>query len=255
MINIKGGLGSQFRILQSVDEQPSSNSGELLDYNVVNFVGLNAQKGAVVNQAQGLSAPGSPQVIYTSSSTGDADSFVIEYRLNPSQRQPAGLYRGRIKYILEGSGSIQPGIIDTLRLEVENTRIFELLITPEPGGLIRFNDVKLNQPPQTSELLVEIKTNTGRQYQINQHLYSNLANKDSDVIPSKNFTLRQESINTKGALKFTAPSEVKSGDTILFVSDRDGSPDKFKLIYELTATPEVKAGDYSTQITYSISEI
>ena len=238
MINIKGGLGSQFRILQLVDEQPISNSGELLDYNAVNFIGLNAQKGTVVNQAQGLSGPGSPQVIYTSSPAGDADSFVIEYRLNPFQRQSAGLYKGRVKYALEGSGSIQPRIIDTLRLEVENTRIFELVVTPEPGGLIRFNDVKLNQPPQTSELLVEIKTNIGRQYQINQHLYSNLANKDSDVIPSKNFTLRQESISTKGTLKFTAASEVKSGDTVLFVSDKDGSPDKFKLIYELTATPK-----------------
>jgi hypothetical protein len=255
MINIRGSFGSQFRILQSSDEQPVSNTGELLDYNAVNFIGLNAQKGTVVNQPQSLSAPGSPQVIYTSSSDGEADSFVIEYRLNPSQKQPAGLYRGRIKYALEGIGSIQPRIIDTLRLEIENTRIFELVITPEPGGLIRFNDVKLNQPPQTSELLVEIKTNIGRQYQINQHLYSSLANKDSEVIPAKNFTLRQETIDTKGTLKFTAASEVKTGDTVLFVSDKDGSPDKFKLVYELTATPEVKAGDYSTQITYSISEI
>ncbi len=138
---------------------------------------------------------------------------------------------------------------------MQNSRIFELLITPEPGGLIRFNDVKLNQPPQTSEVLVEIKTNTGRQYQINQHLYSSLTNKNSDVIPAKNFTLRQESIDTKGTLKFPAAGEVKTGDTVLFVSDKDGSPDKFKLIYELTATPEVRAGDYSTQITYSISEI
>jgi len=41
----------------------------------------------------------------------------------------------------------------------------------------------------------------------------------------------------------------------LFISDEKGSPDKFKVIYELSIPPDLKAGDYSTRITYSITAI
>ncbi|MGE5196948.1 MAG: hypothetical protein ACM3IL_00355, partial [Deltaproteobacteria bacterium] len=253
VVNIKGVPGGQFRIMQLADVQPVSGGTASFDYDSVNFIGRNAQKGMVINQPTSLSS--TPQVVYTSSPAGDADSFIIEYSLNQALKQNAGLYRGRIKYFMEGAAAVQARPLDTLGLEIERPRVFELSITPESGGLIRFNDVKLNQPPQTSEIAVQIKTNIGRPYQVNQHLYSDLTNKEGDVISSKNFTLREEGVDTKGTLKFSSPAEVKSGDTVLFTSDSEGSSDNFKVIYELTSTPEVKAGDYSTRLTYSISEI
>jgi len=62
-------------------------------------------------------------------------------------------------------------------------------------------------------------------------------------------------MDTKGDLKFTQSAATKKGDTILFVSDDDGASDKFSIIYELTVPWDIKAGDYSTHITYSLSEL
>ena len=74
-------------------------------------------------------------------------------------------------------------------------------------------------------------------------------------MPTKYFNLRTESLDTKGVLRLAQKIEVKKGDTVLFVSDNKGNPDKFKVIYELIPPRDVKAGNYSTNITYSLLEI
>jgi hypothetical protein len=53
----------------------------------------------------------------------------------------------------------------------------------------------------------------------------------------------------------TAEEEVKRGSRVLFVSDGRGSPDKFKVIYKLSPSEDIMAGDYSTRITYTLLEI
>jgi hypothetical protein len=62
-------------------------------------------------------------------------------------------------------------------------------------------------------------------------------------------------MNTKGTLRLSVQQEVKRGDTVLFVSDDRGTPDKFKVIYELGIPSLIKGGDYSTKIVYSLSEL
>jgi hypothetical protein len=253
MVSIKGDFGSQFRILQVVEQQPIEQSGQLLDYEAVNSVGRDCRKGTVIAQPVSLSA--APQVIYTSSPTGEEDSFVIEYGLADLSKQNAGKYETRIKYILEGSGAAGSQLIDMVGLEIDNPRVFELNATSESGGVIRFNNIVPKQSPQTSEVVIEVKTNIGKPYQVSQGVPSGLMNKEGETIASKYFTLREESQGTKGELKFVSPAEVKTGDTVLFLSDRNGSPDAFRVIYELSVPFEVRAGEYSTRITYSISEI
>jgi hypothetical protein len=253
MVNIKGDFGSQFRILQIIEQQPISNSGQVLDYEAVNFLGRDARKGTVINQPTPFSE--GSQVIYTSSPSGEGDAFIVEYSLTDTAKQTAGTYTTRIKYVLESIGAAGAELIDVLGLEIENPRAFELDITSEQGGIIRFSNIKPKQPPQTSEVVITVKTNIGKQYQVTQGVLSGLINKEGATIPAQYFTLKEESRGTKGALKFTIPAEVKTGDTVLFVSDADGSPDTFKMIYELSVPFEVNAGEYSTRITYSISEI
>jgi len=242
-----------FSILQFVPQALESTEGSRLDYEVLNFQVRQVSKGAGVSQVTPLS-PGL-KTIYTSSPSGQADnSFVVTYTLSDISQQKAGKYRGNIQYFLEEKGVQKK--LDTLELEIENERIFDLVITPQDQRYsIEFQGLKPNEPAKTNEVVIEAKTNIGRQYQVSQELYSELTNKEGDRIPSKYFTLRTESIGTKGRLQIAAQQEAKKGSTLLFTSDALGSADKFKVIYQLDSPADLKAGDYSTRITYSLLEI
>lgn len=253
IVNIHGGFGKQFRILQAPDAQPVSSEGQLLDWETVKFIGSDAQKGMVVNESTLLA--NRQQIIYTASPRGEADTFVISYSLGDLSTQKAGIYRSKIKYIFEGTGFGAERLLDTLELRIENPRVFDLLVSPEMGGSIRFRELKPNEPPKVQEVIFEVKSNIARQYQVTQRATSLLTTKEGKVIPKEYFTLRQESLDTKGTLKCPDKIEVKEGETVLFISDALGSPDKFKVIYELIVPRDIHFGDYNTNFTYSVSEI
>lgn len=253
VFQVKGAFGKQFRILQVVTEQPISTEGELLGWQAINFIGKEAQKGMVLGEIQTLSAQ--PQIIYTSSQSGEADTFAVQYGLGNLADEKAGRYRASIKYIMEGTGFAKTWLLDTLALEIENPKTFELSVTPETGGLIQFRDIKPKQPPRIQEVVFKVNTNIGKRYQVNQKMLSLLTSKEGKVISSQYFTLKQESLETKGALKYPQKSEIKEGQMVLFVSDASGSSDEFKVIYELVAPPDVHYGDYATHLVYSVSEI
>jgi len=60
---------------------------------------------------------------------------------------------------------------------------------------------------------------------------------------------------TKGNPRLTERTQVKKGNSVLFVSDNRGSPDAFKVIYELNYQANITAGDYTANVVYDISEI
>lgn len=253
LIDIKGGFGKQFRILQWAVEQPASAEGALLDWQAVNFAVREAKKGTANSDYVPLSAQ--QQVVYTSSILGEADSFVIEYRLGDLSGQKAGHYRTRIKYAVEETGGGMK-LIDTLSLEIENPRIFDIVLYPEnQKGAIEFANLKPAGETRVNEMVIEVKSNAGRRYQVTQNTQSELMNKAGEKIRAERFTLRTESLETKGTLRFPAAENVKAGQSVLFISDDKGSSDKFKVVYELVPGRDLKSGDYSTRITYSLSEI
>ena len=253
LVDIKGGMGSQFKIIQSVDDLPVSSEGNKLSEGAVKFLVKDTERGAALTTPTDLSLR--PQTIYTSGLNGEAETFVITYSAGDLTAEKAGRYRSALKYILEGTGYIKQGLIATLDLEIDNARTFELTVTPEAGGVLRFQNLKAGSPPQVNEVVISVKSNIVKPYQITQKVLSPFTNKEGNVIPANYFTLRQESIDTKGILKFPIKTEAVVGDTVLFISDKQGSADTFKLIYELGIPPDLKAGDYSTTITYSLSEI
>jgi hypothetical protein len=253
LVNIVGGIGKQFRIVQFVSAELVSAEGNILDWQAVKFIGRGAQKGMLINEATALSPR--QQILYTSSVRGEADSFEIEYSLGDLSQQKEGNYRTSIKYFMDGPDA-QMRLLDTIDLEVEHPRLFELSVTPEnKRGILRFEGLKPRDPPKTNEVTVEIKTNLGKRYQVTQNLYSDLTDKEGHIIPPGYLTMKTESLDTKGTLRFLARDALKTGDAILFISDEKGSADKFKIIYELTVPANVPAGDYSTRISYSLSEI
>ena len=252
LVDIRGGLGAQFRILQSLAKPLESPEGDRLSEEAVNFVAKGARKGTAIARATNLSQR--QETIYTSGLRGAPDGFVITYSLGDLEKEKVGRYRSSIRYVLEGGTYLRPGLIDTLTLEVVNERVFNLLVQPETGGTILFRDLRPFEPPRRSEVTIQIETNTGSRYQVSQNVLSQFISKEGDVIPQEYFTLRMESLETKGTLKYPNKTQAELGSTVLFVSDKEGSPDSFKVIYELGIPLDLRAGDYSTRITYSLLE-
>jgi hypothetical protein len=249
---IKGDRGSPFRIMQQLQEAPVSQDGEILPLDAITFQISDVKKGS--GPAQPTPVSTRLDTIYTSSPAGEADAFVVTYRLAEKEDQRAGIYRSPVNYFLE-SGVVREAL-GLFSCEVEIARKFDLNVTPEMGGIITFRDLKADEPPKQSEVVIEIKSNIGRQYQVGQQLVSALVNQEGRAIPEKNFTLKEEALDTKGTLPFLAsPTQVKAGDMILFVSDKEGSSDRFKIVYELSPSIDIAAGDYSARLMYSISEI
>jgi len=250
-VNIKGETGAQFRIFQQLSEIFESSDGNRLPPDAVNFWISGSTKGS--GPAQAIPLSNRKDMVYESSARGETDNFTITYGLTDSGNLRAGLYRSNIKYTLEGLNRNE--LLSDFGFEVTVPRIFELNITPELGGTIQFRDVKAKEPPKVSEVVIEVKSNIGKPYQVSQQLLAGLVNKDGKSIPVKNFTLREVNIQTKGSLRYTTPTEVRTGDMVLFASDAQGASDKFKVVYELIPSLDIEAGDYSSRFTYSISEI
>ena len=252
-VDILGGMGRQFKILQLLSAPLISPEGNTLDLDSVNVVVRGGYKGRALTNPTPLSLH--QQTLYTSDPRGQADSFVITYSLGDLTGQKAGRYRGKIKYLLEGIQIANP-LIDILDLEIDYPEVLELVVTPELGtGFLRFDNLKPQEPPRISEVNIEIRSNIGKPYQVSQNITSLFASKEGRTIPKEYFSLRTEADRVSGKLKYPEKTQVKLGDMILFVSDEKGSPDKFKVIYELSIPPDLKAGDYSTRITYSITAI
>jgi hypothetical protein len=253
--NILSGLGGQYRIIQSINEPLRSNEGFALPEGAVVFQMEQISKGSGPHQETPVSARS--QTLYSSDGKGSPDNFIENLRLADLSGVKAGTYKTNVAYLIEESNGQTTKRLDNYLLEVEVANEFDLELKTESGaGVILFKDLGPNKPARTFEIEVTVKTNLGKQYLVTQKVTSDLTNKAGKSIPSKYFTIRTETLNnTKGILKFPQNAEVKPGDTVLFVSDKKGSADTFKTVYELSAPEGVVAGDYSASVVYSLSEL
>jgi len=254
VVTINGSFNGPFKIMQILPAPIQSLDGKLLDNGSIIFTIPDAAKGVAVNQPTPLT--NNIQTIYSSRPDGSADKvFVIAYSLADALSLPAGNYRSRIQYLLESSG--KQTNLGALDIEIRQKRIFEISITPQDQRYnIEFSDLKPGEGPRTSEVLIEVKSNLGRPYQVVQNVLSEMVNDKGGKIPDENFTLCTLSAgDTKGSLKISDKAAVKKGNQVLFISDPDGSSDKFRVVYELVCPVGLGAGNYSSRITYTLAEL
>lgn len=250
LVDIEGSWGGQFKLLQMLEKPLESSEGSELSEQAVNFVVRDARKGTAIIQPTAVST--NRQVIYTSNRNGESESFIVRYSLDNLSQIKAGKYRGALRYYFEGLDSF---LIDRLNLEIYVPKLFDLTVIPETGGLMQFRNLNPKEPPRTNDVIIKINTNIRKAYQVSQKVISEFIDKEGNIIPKENFKLKMEPLESKGQLKFPEKTEVKIGEIVLFVSDKDGSPDSFKIIYELNPGLNLKPGDYSTSIVYSILEL
>ncbi len=254
VVTINGTFNGPFRIMQMLPQPIQSGEGKLISSSNLLFSVPDAKVGVAINQPTALSS--NIQTIYSSRPDGSADkAFTISYSLADPLGLVAGNYRSRIQYLLESAGKqINLGALD---LEIRQDRIFEIDISPQDQRYsIDFANLKPSEGPRINEVLIGVKTNVGRPYQITQNILSELVSSDGGKIPPEYFSLQTLAVNdTRGSLKARDKIPVGKGNLLLFISDANGSTDKFKVVYELICPADLKAGNYSSRITYTLTEI
>ena len=250
-VAVKGALGRPYRIMQELVRPLESPDGRRLSAESVVFRVEQARQGS--GPSGNTPLPRQRDALYTSGERGEADEFLVTYALHSPGDEQAGRYRSRISYTLTGQGLEEP--LETLVIEVDVEAVFELSVAPEMGGVIQFRDLKPGDKPRYCEVVLEVKNNTGKEYQVSQHLPSALASRDGVEVSPEYFKIKTEPADTKGKLLLPELEVVRKGDTVLYRSDGQGSADSFKVIYSLDPAFEIQAGDYATQITYSITEL
>ncbi len=251
IVEVNESLNEQYEISQYITGLPESAEGRKLSSEALAVDVHSNKKGR--GTVGSLPLANGEQTLYVSSAGGEADRFVITYSLTDREKQNAGNYKAALQYFLKTKTGKK--LLGAFPIGISIGRIFDLIVTTGESSGIRFKDVQLDKRPQHSEILVEIQSNLGRQYQVSQQLPLNLTNAAGASIPPRYFTLRLEGENTKGKVRFSQPTEVKTGEMVLFLSDPEGSPDKFKIIYEFTADASLPAGSYTGSIMYTISEL
>jgi hypothetical protein len=254
VVTINSSFNGPFRIMQMLSQPIQSQDGKFLDSGNLLYSVPDASKGVALSRPTPVAS--SIQTIYSSRPDGSADkAFTISYSLANPLSLVAGSYRSRIQYLLESAGKqINLGGLD---LEIRQERIFEISISPQDQRYnIDFADLKPNEGPRTNEVIIEVKSNLGRPYQVTQNIISDMVNTEGEKITSQYFYLRTLPVNgTKGTPKLMDKTPIEKGNLLLFVSDDNGTADQFKVIYELTCPPELKAGNYSSRVIYTLTEI
>lgn len=185
----------------------------------------------------------------------DADSFDIVYAFDPDNTFPlsAGTYRGQIRYIVETSQGQQFFDAD---IEVIIDPVFEIILE-FPDGKIDFANLYPGASPQERRVLVKVNSNLEKPYAVSQHLVGALQNDQRGTIDPEHFlikTVLDDETPGKGKFLKFAPVD-DSGNQFLYRSDEAGTPVEFEVYYRVVPYSDMSAGDYRTEITYTLGEI
>ena len=135
----------------------------------------------------------------------------------------------------------------------------EISVTPETGSDISFGAIEQPAPGDTAGRSVKVNvgvfSNLGHPYQITQTVRQPLISTDGARIPDEQFVVSTRDA-TQGSLAAPQPVAVSPGTTTtLYTSNGRGKSDSFIADYSLRVTPQTPAGDFTTEIVYSVTSL
>lgn len=249
-VQIESNIGTTYRLVQQLTEPLTSQDGVVLDEESVQFSVLspNSKNAA---QAGSTQLTQGPQVVYTSSETGEGDVFEIQYTCDPDMQQESGTYSGNLSFKVEANSPlVTPEIINIpVRFEVEP--IFYIDVESEQGSQLHFGTFNADLDVQNRKVTITVHSNLGQPYQVMQVVSRKLSNPEGSQIPAENFTVLG-SETAKGTMSVLSPKPVQEGQTPIYTSDSKGTPQQLILNYELKIPLNAKAGAYSSELNYTI---
>jgi hypothetical protein len=248
-ISFSGNGSQEIRIYQEIETFPQNETEKELGRDVLQ---LDAQGSSEGLRTQGLSPLGSGRSLIYSGSK-EEDNFIIYFLVNADQvqRQDAGSYAGRIKYIVETDQGKQEFPID---IQGDIPPAFTMKVTTPPGG-VTFPDVLAGSPPQEKQVVVTVSSNLHEPYQVLQDLQTNMTNQQGKEFDNKYFTLQVViPPGQNGRTDFMEFSPMQTGECPVFSSDPTGSGATFTVVYRLQGYDQMSPGSFSAPIRFSLNQ-
>ncbi|MBI4308804.1 MAG: hypothetical protein HY591_00580, partial [Candidatus Omnitrophica bacterium] len=248
-ISFSGNLAGEARIYQEVESLPQNEMGRELD--------ADALRMDMAGDTEGLRVRGPVPLEQTRtlvySSRKSEDSFVVYYLADPEKigQQDAGFYSGKIKHIVETAQGRQEFPID---LQCRIQPVFSMDVSAPPEGL-SFSHVFAANPPQEKEVLVTVRSNLHKPYQVMQNIQASMANEQGKEFDKRYFSFKVDvPAGQKGRTKFNGFSPVETGEYPVLSSDAQGSPATFKVVYRLQGYPQMNSGNFSVPVQFSLNQ-
>jgi hypothetical protein len=135
----------------------------------------------------------------------------------------------------------------------------ELTVTPDTGEAIAFGAIRQPEPGSRAsgavKVSVSVFSNLDRPYHVTQLVRKPLSSATGSAIPEGQLRVSASNAN-RGAVGPDLPTAMVPGAPLtLYRSDSRGKSDAFRADYTLHVTPDTPAGDFQTEIVYTVTSL
>ena len=181
-------------------------------------------------------------------------SFVrLAYAAAVPEEQAAGDYRGLLRFRLTGAGGAPPAELQVpVELHVGEVFTMSVRSLEDAGQILRFSKSGAGPAVQDQRMLVTIRTNMGRPYEVLFGLDHPLVLDSGDTLPERALSVSIDH-QGPGRVVHADGSPVGTGYQPLYRSDSAGAPHSFVVHYRLAIPPDARAGEYRSRLRFSIT--
>ena len=147
----------------------------------------------------------------------------------------------------------------TVRVSATILPRLELSVTPETGEEITFGAITQPAPGEATSRSIKVAVNAfsnlGTPYHITQMVRQPLTSPEGLVIANEQFQVLTTGAS-RGTLGSSEPTPIVAGTpTTLYRSNARGKSDAFSAEYTLTVTSDTPAGEFDTEIVYTVTSL
>lgn len=132
---------------------------------------------------------------------------------------------------------------------------FEFEIVPDRGGRdVRFSSAKPGQAARNEEVSVTVANDEGRRYRIVQRQMSPFLNERGQTLSRGAVRIFSPS-STGGRLGVVFPTDLDTGQMVIYDSDNSGTPENFQLVFAFEPGAADAAGTYRSELVYQMEAV
>ena len=136
--------------------------------------------------------------------------------------------------------------------------ILELTISQQGQSELKFGNIQPSASGSTQVgpvvMVINVNANTGERYQVTQTMSGALENASGSKLDLTNLKFTTAASKSNGIV-VSSPTQVSGSAQVIFTSDALGSSDTISTEYTLTVPPTQDPGDYSANLTYTVSSL
>ena len=247
LFTIVNNTASPTQLAQELTEPLANERGETLPHDAV-ASSVSSPEGRTPWQPLGAS----PQLLVTDERSA-GHPVRVAYAATVPPEQPAGRYRGSLRVRLMHLGAPSSDEL-LLPLELIVREVFTMTVASAggTGEALRFRSALREGGPEEQRLVVEVRTNLGRPYQVLAGLDYPLVLNTGQQLPAEALVCAASDAQ-RGTVLAAPNKPLAIGYNPLYASDASGSPDRFTLTCGVHIPPEAREGVYEGRLRFTMT--